>query len=93
MSKIQMIVVGCLTATTLAGAVNVPMASASDYDYNPGGLRADRDRDGDRDWRGESSTCRMLLRRIEVAKRRGEYRLAMRLEREYRRLCRRHHRS
>lgn len=85
-----MVMVGCLTATTLAAAVNVPMATAADYGQI--NLHADRDRDGDSD-RGESRTCRMLLRRIEVAKRRGEYRLAMRLEREYRRLCRRYHRS
>jgi hypothetical protein len=83
-----MIVVGCLTATTLAGAVSVPMASAADYGH--GDLRAEMGRDSYRT-RGESTTCRMLLRRIEIAKRRGEYRLAMRLEREYRRQCRRYY--
>jgi hypothetical protein len=88
--KIKVIVAGCLTATTLAGAISVPMASAADYGH--GDLRVEMDRDGYRT-RGESSTCRMLLRRIAIAKRQGEYRLAMRLERIYRRECRRYYRS
>jgi hypothetical protein len=112
-SKIQLITVGCLAATALTGAFNVPSASASGYNdasihAQRGGDRfidrdgdgrddrfrdRDRDRDDDRirDHR-ESRTCRYLRRRIEEARDRREYRLAARLEREYRRECSRHHR-
>jgi hypothetical protein len=110
-SKIQLLTVGCLAATALTGAFNVPSASASDY--NSGSIHADRgddrfrDRDRDRDddhFRDrdrdhdrirdhrESRTCRYLRRRIEEAREHRNYRLAARLEREYRRECSRHHR-
>jgi Ni/Co efflux regulator RcnB len=109
-SKIQLLTVGCLAATALTGAFNVPSASASDY--NSGSIHADRgddrfrdrDRDHDRDYdrdhdrngryeeRRESRACRYLRRRIEEAREHRNYRLAARLEREYRRECSRHHR-
>ncbi len=96
LSKIQLLTVGCLAATALTGAFNVPSASASDY--NDASIHAqrgddrfrdrDRDRDDDRirDHR-ESRACRYLRRRIEDARQRRDYRLAARLEREYRREC------
>jgi hypothetical protein len=89
-SKIQLLTVGCLAATALTGAFNVPSASA--LDYNDASIHAqrgdDRYRDDDRirDHR-ESRACRYLRRRIEDARQRRDYRLAARLEREYRREC------
>jgi hypothetical protein len=84
-SKLQMIAVGCLSATALVGAVNVPTANADrGYDgYGNGGSHAQKDGDyRDRENR-EPRICRDLRSRIEEARSEEEYRKVKRLEREY----------
>lgn len=84
-SKLQMIAVGCLSATALVGAVNVPSANADyKYDgYGHGDSHAQKDRDyRDRDYR-EPRICKDLRTKIEDAREDGEYRKVKWLERQY----------
>ncbi len=82
-SKLQMIAIGYLSATALAGAVNVPTANA-EYGYGHGGeSHAQKDSDyRHREYR-ESRTCKELRTKIQDAREDEEYRKVKWLERQY----------
>ncbi len=80
-SKLQLIAVGCLSATALVGAVNVPMASA-DYGYG-GESHAQKDRDYRNQEYREPRICKDLREKIQDAREDEEYRKVKWLERQY----------
>jgi hypothetical protein len=82
-SKLQMIAVGCLSATALVGAVNVPTASA-EYGYGHGGeSHAQKDSEyRTREYR-EPRICKELRTKIQDAREDEEYRKVKWLERQY----------
>jgi hypothetical protein len=82
-SKLQMIAVGCLSATALVGVVNVPTANA-EYGYGHGGeSHAQKDQDyRSREYR-EPRICKELRTKIQDAREDEEYRKVKWLERQY----------
>lgn len=82
-SKLQMIAVGCLSATALVGFVNIPTASA-EYGYGHDG-ESHAQKNGDyrnRAYR-EPRICKELRTQIQDAREDEEYRKVKWLERQY----------